>query len=219
MRSIAVILSISFILNMGLTACTTSTNHRAPVVRISHQATPGYRSVKKKLVSPVVVVRNHSSVPVIVASQTPQVKETPIKPIQAKISNPPPLVLPKNTPSWQWPAEGALVRRYSEHAHAKGIDIGGVKGASVKAASGGLVVYSGQGLKGYGKLIIIKHNEQFLTAYAHNQELKVKEGERVKAGQEIALMGETEAERVKLHFEIRYQGKPVDPLRYLPSRN
>jgi lipoprotein NlpD len=119
--------------------------------------------------------------------------------------------------SWRWPARGRIVRHFNESGKGKGLDIAGKIGNSINAASGGVVVYSGNGLKGYGNLIIIKHNEDFLSAYAHNQELRVKEGERVGMGQEIATMGQTDSEQVKVHFEIRYRGKPVDPLRYLPN--
>ena len=100
----------------------------------------------------------------------------------------------------------------------KGIDIGGRAGDPVFAAADGRVVYAGAGLRGYGNLIILKHNNTFLTAYAHNQSLLVKEDQTVRKGQKIAEMGSTDTDRVKLHFEIRRQGKPVDPTRYLPPR-
>lgn len=123
-----------------------------------------------------------------------------------------------STFAWQWPIRGPMLRAFHHDGKGKGIDIGGSLGSPVKAAAKGVVVYSGNALKGYGNLIIIKHNEDFLSAYAHNRELKVKEGERVNLGQEIATMGKTGVEQVKMHFEIRYKGKPVDPLRYLPKR-
>ena len=100
----------------------------------------------------------------------------------------------------------------------KGIDIGGRAGDPVVAAADGRVVYAGAGLRGYGNLIILKHNNTFLTAYAHNQTLLVREDQTVRKGQKIAEMGSTDTDRVKLHFEIRRQGKPVDPMRYLPAR-
>ncbi|MDQ5960632.1 MAG: lipoprotein NlpD, partial [Pseudomonadota bacterium] len=100
----------------------------------------------------------------------------------------------------------------------KGIDIGGKAGDPVIAAGDGKVVYSGTGLRGYGMLIIVKHNATFLSAYAHNQKLLVKEGQTVSKGQKIAEMGNSDADQVKLHFEVRRQGKPVDPLKYLPQR-
>ncbi|GAB3363240.1 peptidoglycan DD-metalloendopeptidase family protein [Giesbergeria giesbergeri] len=116
-----------------------------------------------------------------------------------------------------WPASGPLLAGFDE-ARNKGYDIGGKAGDPVLAAADGRVVYSGAGLRGYGNLIILKHNNTFLTAYAHNQTLLVKEDQSVRKGQKIAEMGNTDADRVKLHFEIRRQGKPVDPSRYLPSR-
>lgn len=100
----------------------------------------------------------------------------------------------------------------------KGIDISGNMGDSVKAAAAGRVVYAGRGLRGYGNLLIIKHNANFISAYAHNRKLLVKENEVIKAGQTIAEVGNSDASEPKLHFEIRYKGKPTDPLRYLPKR-
>jgi lipoprotein NlpD len=117
---------------------------------------------------------------------------------------------------WIWPAKGRIVTGFSEAASLKGIDIAGTAGQPVAASAGGKVVYAGTGLRGYGKLIIIKHNGTFLSAYAHNREILVKEGQQVVKGQKIAEMGNTDADQVKLHFEIRRHGKPMDPLRYLP---
>lgn len=116
-----------------------------------------------------------------------------------------------------WPASGSLIAGFDE-ARNKGYDIAGKAGDSVLAAADGRVVYAGAGLRGYGNLVILKHNNTFLTAYAHNQTLLVKEDQSVRKGQKIAEMGSTDADRVKLHFEIRRQGKPVDPSRYLPAR-
>lgn len=116
-----------------------------------------------------------------------------------------------------WPAKGAVVSGFDE-AKNKGVGIAGKAGDPVLAAADGRVVYAGAGLRGYGNLVILKHNNTFLTAYAHNQRLLVKEDENVKKGQKIAEMGSTDADRVKLHFEIRRSGKPVDPVRYLPAR-
>ncbi len=119
--------------------------------------------------------------------------------------------------AWIWPAQGNTVGNFDEVKN-KGIDIAGSVGDPVLAAADGRVVYAGSGLRGYGNLIIIKHNNTYLTAYAHNRILLVKEDQAVRQGQKIAEMGNTDAEQVKLHFEIRRQGKPVDPTRYLPSR-
>ena len=119
--------------------------------------------------------------------------------------------------AWIWPAQGKLIAGFDEVKN-KGFDIDGKAGDPIIAAGDGRVVYSGAGLRGYGNLIILKHNNTFLTAYAHNQTLLVKEDQTVKKGQKIAEMGNSDADRVKLHFEIRRQGKPVDPSRYLPAR-
>ena len=117
---------------------------------------------------------------------------------------------------WVWPAKGKIVTSFSETANLKGIDIAGAAGQPVLASAGGTVVYAGTGLRGYGKLIIVKHNQTYLSAYAHNRDILVKEGEKVTKGQKIAEMGNTDASEVKLHFEIRRKGKPMDPARYLP---
>jgi lipoprotein NlpD len=120
--------------------------------------------------------------------------------------------------TWAWPARGALLQPFNQGPNPKGIAIGGETGQPVLASAAGRVVYSGSGLRGYGKLVIIKHDATYLSVYAHNRELRVKEGERVAAGQAIAEMGSFDAERPGLHFEIRRLGKPVDPLQYLPAR-
>lgn len=117
---------------------------------------------------------------------------------------------------WAWPVTGKMVGTFQENSNLKGIDIAGKSGQPVYASAPGKVVYSGAGLRGYGKLIIIKHNKTFLSAYAHNSQILVKEGQNVVKGQKIAEMGNTDADQVKLHFEIRRMGKPVDPLRFLP---
>ncbi len=134
-------------------------------------------------------------------------------------------VAPQATPSpaaaddmvWTWPAAGPVIVPFDE-ARSKGIVIGGKAGDPVYAAADGRVVYAGSGLRGYGNLLIVKHNDTFLSAYAHNQTLLVKEDQVVRRGQRIADMGSTDADSVQLHFEIRRQGKPVDPMKYLPPR-
>lgn len=121
--------------------------------------------------------------------------------------------------AWRWPVDGQLLSRFEAGEPTKqGIDIAGTGGAPVRASGDGTVVYSGSGLVGYGELIIIKHNEQWLSAYGHNRNRLVSEGAVVKAGQQIAELGRTGAARDMLHFEIRYNGKPVDPLKYLPAQ-
>ena len=121
---------------------------------------------------------------------------------------------------WKWPANGRLIGYFStKKPVSKGIDITGSLGESVSAAAAGTVVYAGQGLRGYGNLVIIKHDDTYLSAYAHSSRILVREQEVVKAGQKIAEIGSTGTDKVKLHFEIRRNGKPVDPLEYLPSRS
>ncbi len=122
-----------------------------------------------------------------------------------------------NGSGWIWPVPGPILAGFDEVKN-KGVDLGGKAGEPVLAAADGRVVYVGAGLRGYGNLIILKHDSTYLTAYAHNQALLVKEDQNVKKGQKIAEMGSSDTDRVKLHFEVRRQGKPVDPLKYLPPR-
>ena len=144
----------------------------------------------------------------------------PQQPIQA--ANPAPIGM--NAPitsnvTWQWPVSGNIIQGFSNSDGGnKGIDISGSRGQAVKAAASGRVVYAGNALRGYGNLIIIKHNDDFLSAYAHNDKLLVTDQQEVRAGQEIAKMGSSGTNAVKLHFEIRYKGKSVDPLHYLPRQ-
>ena len=153
------------------------------------------------------------------AASTPQARP-PVR------SNPPPAtapVVPAAPPSsgfpWRWPADGTLIARYvSGEPTRQGIDIAGAAGAPVRAAADGTVVYSGAGLVGYGELVIVKHAGNWLSAYGHNRKRLVNEGQLVKAGEQIAEMGRSGAPRDMLHFEIRHNGRPVDPLLYLPAR-
>ena len=119
--------------------------------------------------------------------------------------------------SWRWPSKGRVTRGYSSSVH-KGIDIAGKRGDPVQAVAAGKVVYSGTGIVGFGELLIIKHNEIYLSAYGHNDRLLVGEGDTVRAGQKIAEKGSSGTDTVKLHFEIRKEGKPIDPVRVLPRR-
>jgi lipoprotein NlpD len=118
--------------------------------------------------------------------------------------------------NWNWPATGKLVSTFNDGANLKGIGIAGKLGQPVIASAPGRVIFSGTGIRGFGKLIVIKHNNTFLSVYAHNNQLLVKEGQNVTKGQRIAEMGSTDADQVKLHFEIRRFGKPVDPIKLLP---
>ncbi len=142
------------------------------------------------------------------------------KPATAPVSKPvasKPAAAP--TGKWLWPAEGSVISRFSSSTTLnKGIDIAGQIGQPVKSTAKGTVVYAGSDLRGYGELIIIKHDDTYISAYGHNRRLLVNEGQQVAAGQQIAEMGSTGTDRVKLHFEIRRQGSPVDPLQYLPAR-
>lgn len=123
------------------------------------------------------------------------------------------------TPVWRWPTKGKVVAKFDPDSGKKGIDITGLSGQAIFSAEAGDVVYSGNGLLGYGNLIIIKHDDVYLSAYGHNSQLLVKEGDKVTGGQEIAKMGVSPKEGAMLHFEIRKEGKPVDPSRYLPKKN
>lgn len=119
---------------------------------------------------------------------------------------------------WVWPGEGRVVTRFNLAQDENGIDIAGIDGSPVRAAADGKIVYAGTGLRGYGLLLILKHNDTFLSAYAHNRAVMVSEGDQVNAGQVIAEMGQSGAESIQLHFEIRRNGQPVDPQRYLPKK-
>ena len=120
---------------------------------------------------------------------------------------------------WQWPVKGKIIAKFSSKAQGnKGIDITGRRGTSIRSAASGKVVYAGSALRGYGKLIIIKHNEDYLSAYAHNDKILVKEQQQINVGDVIAKMGNTDAQNVMLHFEVRFRGKSVDPLKYLPKK-
>ena len=118
--------------------------------------------------------------------------------------------------AWGWPASGKVIRAFSDSPNQRGISIAGKLGQPVHASASGRVIFSGTGIRGFGKLIVIKHNNTFLSVYAHNSELLVKEGQNVTRGQKIAEMGSTDADQVRLHFEIRRLGKPVDPIKLLP---
>jgi len=118
---------------------------------------------------------------------------------------------------WAWPTSGKVITTFNDSTNAKGIDIAGTSGQAITAAAPGKVIYSGSDLRGYGKLVIIKHNKTYLSVYAHNSQILVKEGQSVGKGQKIAEMGDTDADRVKLHFEIRQQGKSIDPGKFLSS--
>ena len=192
------------------------------------------REMVRAPVEPVQIARAEPAKPALPpASATtlppPSPGAAPAPPPAAAPSPSPPPVVANVAPStprapsedgddldWAWPTKGKLVTGFSDTANLKGIDIAGTAGQPVLASAPGRVVYAGTGLRGYGKLVIIKHNNTFLSAYAHNKDITVKEGQQVKRGEKIAEMGSTDADQVKLHFEIRRLGKPMDPLKYLP---
>jgi len=161
--------------------------------------------------APTVAVRNPSK-PSVSVTQPAQVK-----PENSHIS---PKPLPGGPVSdWLWPSDGQIIGQFSINQPVnKGIDLAGSLGESVLAAAAGTVVYAGTGLRGYGNLVIIRHNDKFLSAYAHASRITVRENQKVKAGEKIAEKGSTGTDKVKLHFEIRENGKPVNPLQYLPER-
>ena len=142
----------------------------------------------------------------------------PVRPTQTP-PQPAPQPPVRSNIAWRWPTEGQIINRFAtDDPTRQGVDIAGKGGQPVRAAADGVVVYSGSGLVGYGELVIVKHDEQWLSAYGHNRTRLVNEGARVRAGEQIAEMGSTGTAREMLHFEIRYNGKPVDPLQYLPRR-
>jgi len=176
--------------------------------------------------TPVVVAGKpaESVVPVPTPVATPGAPAAPVA--AAPVENPPastPIVASGASRNaggitWRWPADGSMLKKFSSGDAIPGIEIGGKAGDPVRAAADGVVVYSGNGLVGYGELVIIKHSDSFLSAYGHNRKRLVKEGEKVKAGQTVAEMGSSGATRDELQFQIRRDGNPVDPLQYLPSK-
>jgi lipoprotein NlpD len=167
--------------------------------------------------------------PAAPAAEAAKSSGTAALPVATSAPLPPPAAVPAERPAsgatrstggvvWRWPADGPLIKRFQSGDAIPGIELGGKAGDPVRAAAEGVVVYSGNGLVGYGELIIIKHNDSFLSAYGHNRKRLVKEGQRVSAGQLIAEMGATGASRDELQFQIRRDGNPVDPLDYLPAR-
>nr|WP_244466300.1 peptidoglycan DD-metalloendopeptidase family protein [Dyella japonica] len=178
------------------------------------------------VVTPPAPTAPHPATPAPAASTTPVVPVAGA-PTATAANTPPPAppvpAAPGATRSnggvnWRWPADGTLIKRFQSGDAIPGIEIGGKSGDPVRAAADGVVVYSGNGLVGYGELVIVKHNDSYLSAYGHNSKRLVKEGQRVTAGQPIAEMGSTGASRDELQFQIRKDGNPVDPLGYLPPR-
>lgn len=197
---------------------------RAPYTIYPHQKLRVYDlppGVSPPPLPPITSLPNEETRPPVhktVPESQQTARRKPPQIVEKRPSSPPVVFQPDGKLTWVWPAKGKLLRTFSTRGNGgKGLDIGNRPGVPVRAASSGYVVYSGDGLVRYGNLIIIKHNENFLSAYAHNRRLLVKEGQHVKAGQVIAEMGNTGTEQVMLHFEIRRNGKPVNPLQYLPK--
>ena len=193
------------------------------VLRVVPPAANSAPMVASAVVTRPVTPSSIASTPVTPASSgasvpAPAPVAIAVAPVAAPTSVPAPAVGGADDDvNWMWPAQGSVLTGFDE-AKNKGLDIGGAAGDAVLAAADGRVVYVGASLRGYGNLIILKHNNTYLTAYAHNQTLLVKEDQTVRRGQKIAEMGNSDADRVKLHFEVRRQGKPVDPAKYLPAR-
>ncbi|QDE40202.1 LysM peptidoglycan-binding domain-containing protein [Luteibacter pinisoli] len=227
-------------------APTPPATHAAPVVAAvpppaAHPSTPpppptgapqpGFQAVSDADVAPAPATTTNT--PVVVAGKPAEsVVPPPAPPAAAPATTPPPVENPPaSTPivtsgatrnaggiSWRWPADGSLIKRFASGDAIPGIEIAGKSGDPVRAAADGVVVYSGNGLVGYGELVIIKHSDSFLSAYGHNRKRLVKEGEKVKGGQAVAEMGSSGATRDELQFQIRRDGNPVDPLQYLPPK-
>ena len=176
---------------------------RVPVAKPVKPAQTAKQQVPERTTTPKSVAKPASTV-------------TTSKPVDKSVTKP---VAAAASGKWLWPAEGAVITRFSSSTKLnKGIDIAGQLCQPVRATAKGTVVYAGSDVLGYGELIIIKHDDTYISAYGHNRRLLVNEGQQVAAGQQVAEMGSTGTERVKLHFEIRRQGTPVDPLQYLPGR-
>jgi lipoprotein NlpD len=206
--------------------------HGAAMAHGSHAATSAAAPVFKPVAAPshgATGTNPPATLPVVrsaapaVAATAPAVVPVAGMPAPATASAPP-AVVPAGASRevsgvhWRWPADGSLISRFQKGDAIPGIEIAGKSGDPVRAAADGMVVYSGNGLVGYGELVIIKHSDSFLSAYGHNRKRLVKEGQRVSAGQQVAEMGSTGATRNELEFQIRRDGNPVNPLDYLPPR-
>ncbi|MDN3615147.1 peptidoglycan DD-metalloendopeptidase family protein [Vibrio gallaecicus] len=191
---------------------TAKTSSKSTEKTATKPSSPSKQAVKEPVKPPVSVVKKDSPKKVeqskpkeYVGSKGKQNVTTANKPKNEKVSK------------WLWPTKGRVIKNFSVGEQGnKGIDIAGQRGQAIISTAGGTVVYSGNALRGYGNLVIVKHNDNYLSAYAHNDKLLVSEGQNVKSGQKIATMGSSGSSSVRLHFEIRYQGKSVNPKRYLP---
>ncbi|WP_334018962.1 peptidoglycan DD-metalloendopeptidase family protein [Alteromonas sp. S015] len=183
-----------------------------PKVKTKQSTAPTTSNVDKSLVDRPQPQAYRESEKVV----KPQIVTT-VKKSSQRVTKQTPTSFPDRVQEWVWPAEGIIVDTFSKSESGnKGIDIAGARGSKVVAAADGKVVYSGSALRGYGNLVIIKHTDTFLSAYAYNDTILVKEREWVSAGQQVATMGDSGTNSVKLHFEVRYRGKSLDPMKYLP---
>lgn len=212
-----------------------SAGRAAPVFESVDSARPARSAAAAATPAPGAVVPVHAAPATVVLAPTPaphpaETASAETVPVAGVPAAPLPPAVPVHAPvvagaahvaggvTWRWPVDGTLISRFNSSDAIPGIEIAGKSGDPVRAAADGVVVYSGNGLVGYGELVIIKHNDSFLSAYGHNRKRLVKEGQRVTAGQQIAEMGSTGATRNELEFQIRKDGNPVDPLSYLPPR-
>ncbi|EDC9414773.1 TPA: murein hydrolase activator NlpD [Salmonella enterica subsp. enterica serovar Paratyphi B] len=206
------------LVSLWLAGCTSSSNPPAPVTSVDSGSSSNTNS--GMLITPPPKMG-------ATTQQTPQ-QAPQIQPVQRPVTAPTVSTTEPNASStstsapisaWRWPTDGKVIENFgASEGGNKGIDIAGSKGQAIVATADGRVVYAGNALRGYGNLIIIKHNDDYLSAYAHNDTMLVREQQEVKAGQKIATMGSTGTSSTRLHFEIRYKGKSVNPLRYLPQR-
>ena len=189
-----------------------ATSPTRPKVKTKQSTAPTTSNVDKSLVDRPQPQAYRKSEKVV----KPQIVTT-VKKSSQRVTKQTPTSFPDRVREWVWPAEGIIVDTFSKSESGnKGIDIAGARGSKVVAAADGKVVYSGSALRGYGNLVIIKHTDTFLSAYAYNDTILVKEREWVSAGQQVATMGDSGTNSVKLHFEVRYRGKSLDPMKYLP---
>lgn len=191
--------------------------HPGQVIRLYEPEVPPKQAKKLPTITVYDVDSDEStsSTAVPKTNVQPATKKSQSTPVVARSTN-----VQQSKPSkWIWPAPGPIVQRFSKSSNQNGIEIAGEIGEPIRAVENGRVVYSGSGLIGYGRLVILKHDDHFLSVYAHNSRVVVNEGDSVSRGQKIAEMGNTDANRVKLHFEIRLDGTPVDPLIYLPRKS
>jgi lipoprotein NlpD len=209
-------LSAPYIIMEGQTLALTAVNKRNTISANKPTVKRAFSSTKDNKISYSDQVYSKKTKPAIVQKNSitysPSTIKTDVKIIKPKKSN-------VKISHWQWPTKGKLTKTFtSSPTGMKGISLSNQRGTPIYTAASGEVVYAGAGLRGFGNLIIIKHNDDYLSAYAHNEQLLISEKQQVKAGQKIATMGDSGTDRVQLHFEIRYQGKSIDPLRYLPKR-